>query len=343
MDRLTRTVDSLCRLPNNLLTVIAVILVLLIGVADYLTGPDISLSILYLVPIAFIAWSMGRTNGFLISFVSALTSLFADVMWSENHSHDFVFFWNAPLRLALFIIVVLLLSAFKSLKESLAEKVEERTAALKAEIADRKRIEAETLFEKIRFQHLFENAPVGIVMLDDSDKIIHANKSFGEIFQYTLSEVRGRTINELIVPEQLTTEGRQLTSRTLQGESIEKETFRRRKDGSLVPVHIYGVPVGLDQKPTAIFGMYVDITERRQAKENLERSLSLLSATLESTAEGILVVDAGGMIVSYNRQFSKMWRIPQNIIATQDDNKALAFVLNQLKDPEGFLRKVRDL
>lgn len=86
-------------------------------------------------------------------------------------------------------------------------------------------------------------------------------------------------------------------------------------------------------------------TQRAQLveKEALEQSLSLLHATLESTADGILVVDDQGKIVNFNQKFTEMWRIPDSIVASGDDNQALAFVLDQLKDPEGFLAKVRVL
>jgi diguanylate cyclase (GGDEF)-like protein/PAS domain S-box-containing protein len=82
---------------------------------------------------------------------------------------------------------------------------------------------------------------------------------------------------------------------------------------------------------------------RNHAEEDLEKSLSLLRATLESTADGILVVENEGRIVSFNHKFIEMWRIPESILASRDDNQALAFVLDQLKDPEGFQRKVREL
>jgi len=71
--------------------------------------------------------------------------------------------------------------------------------------------------------------------------------------------------------------------------------------------------------------------------------ISLLSATIESTADGILVVNREGKIVSFNQKFIEMWHIPQQIIESRDDDQALSFVLDQLKDPEGFLNKVRQL
>jgi PAS domain-containing protein len=69
----------------------------------------------------------------------------------------------------------------------------------------------------------------------------------------------------------------------------------------------------------------------------------LFRSALESTAEGILIVDVAGHIIMFNRQFQEMWHIPQAIVDTRDDSKAVSFVLDQLKDPEAFVRKVHEL
>jgi signal transduction histidine kinase len=55
------------------------------------------------------------------------------------------------------------------------------------------------------------------------------------------------------------------------------------------------------------------------------------------------VVDNHGRITSFNHKFVEMWRIPDEVIAAQDDDKALSYVLSQLQSPESFLQKVRDL
>ena len=96
-------------------------------------------------------------------------------------------------------------------------------------------------------------------------------------------------------------------------------------------------------RPRRMVGTITDITAKKQAQAALEESLSLYKATLESTADGILVVDLKGRMVSWNQKFMVMWRLPEEMKAARDDDKALAFVLNQLVDPEGFLQKVREL
>ncbi len=90
----------------------------------------------------------------------------------------------------------------------------------------------------------------------------------------------------------------------------------------------------------SIGGQVANIIERKRAEEDLARSFSLLNATLESTADGILVVDKNGKISNFNKKFIKLWRIPKPIISTRDDAKIMSFVLDQLIDPVGFVKKV---
>jgi diguanylate cyclase (GGDEF)-like protein/PAS domain S-box-containing protein len=82
---------------------------------------------------------------------------------------------------------------------------------------------------------------------------------------------------------------------------------------------------------------------RKHAEASLRRSLSLLESTLESTADGILVVDVRGRVVSYNRRFAQLWSVPEDILLSRDDQRFLGHVLGQVAEPEAFLRKVREL
>ncbi len=93
----------------------------------------------------------------------------------------------------------------------------------------------------------------------------------------------------------------------------------------------------------ALLGVAVDITEFKQAEGRVKESLSLLEATLESTADGILVADGRGRMVRFNQKFVEMWRLPNEVMASGSDAAALQVVLSQLNEPEQFLSKVSEL
>jgi signal transduction histidine kinase/ActR/RegA family two-component response regulator len=80
-----------------------------------------------------------------------------------------------------------------------------------------------------------------------------------------------------------------------------------------------------------------------RANADLAGSLSVLEATLESTADGLLVVDNNGSMVRFNQKFVDMWRLPESILASRDDEQAISFVLDQLVDPDAFTARVREL
>lgn len=80
-----------------------------------------------------------------------------------------------------------------------------------------------------------------------------------------------------------------------------------------------------------------------KAMRQREEQEAVLAATVEATTDGILVVDAAGHILHFNKHFTEMWRIPEDIVASRSDERAIAFVLGQLEDPDAFLAKVKAL
>ncbi|MBW4497967.1 MAG: PAS domain S-box protein [Oscillatoria princeps RMCB-10] len=86
-----------------------------------------------------------------------------------------------------------------------------------------------------------------------------------------------------------------------------------------------------------------EIGERQQAQEELQKSLALLQATFDSTADGILAVDTEGKIVTFNRKFQEMWLIPDAIDQSRESPASLAIVKDLLKSPESFLCQMKQL
>ena len=197
--------------------------------------------------------------------------------------------------------------------------------------------------EKAHLEHLFEGAPEAVALLDNDGRVLRVNAQFTRLFGHERPEVEGQMLDDLLAPPGLREEAGELTRQVAQGERISHETVRRRKDGTEVHVAVLGTPVRVGGGQVAVYGTYRDITARKRAEVELAQSLSLLRATLESTADGILVVDTGGRIVSFNRKFVDMWGIPDVVMAPQEDKPVLEFVLDQLRDPEGVRRRVQEL
>jgi PAS domain S-box-containing protein len=95
----------------------------------------------------------------------------------------------------------------------------------------------------------------------------------------------------------------------------------------------------LDDSGTIVgcVGAAMDITTLRETTQQLHRSVSLLQATLNATADGILVVDRQGQVATCNQRFLTLWRVPPTLAIRGDDAALLSFVSDQLDDSERFL------
>ena len=87
-----------------------------------------------------------------------------------------------------------------------------------------------------------------------------------------------------------------------------------------------------------------DLTAAKQKKtEELEESLSLFNATLQSTADGILVLDQQGKVTNYNQKFVDMWDMPQEVMDSDDDGAVIEAMLAKIKDSEDVFNKIKEL
>ncbi|HJX56916.1 MAG TPA: histidine kinase dimerization/phosphoacceptor domain -containing protein, partial [Methanoregula sp.] len=86
-----------------------------------------------------------------------------------------------------------------------------------------------------------------------------------------------------------------------------------------------------------------EIAQRKLAEATTRKTLSLLNAALESTADGILVVDSRGKITGFNRKYVNMWNIPDSVMESKKRSTVIEHIKTELKDPEGYMARVNEL
>ncbi|HLO28442.1 MAG TPA: EAL domain-containing protein [Anaerolineales bacterium] len=242
--------------------------------------------------------------------------------------------------------------ALQLAKEALEAQVKARTAELsqaneqlQIELAERKQAEKALAKEQYLLSALLAGVPDYIYFKDTEGRFIRNSYSHAEVFGSSdPAQVIGKTDFDFFTEEHARQahEDEQEIIRTGQLLSKEeKETWPDRPDTWVLTTKM---PLRDQQgKIIGTFGISKDISERKRTEAKLEQSFSTLHATLEATADGILVVDRQGKIANFNRRFTEMWHIPDSIMESQDDNQALSFVLGQLVDPQAFVAKVQEL
>ena len=210
------------------------------------------------------------------------------------------------------------------------------------DITDRKRTEKALIESEEKYRLVVENAGEAICIARDG-MLKFVNREAVDIIGYSEEILTSRPFIEFIYPDDREAVLGFYAER-MKGEK-DPPSFSFRvvaEDGTAKWVEAHATPISWRDKP-ALLNFISDITERKHTDEKLRQSISLLTATLESTADGILVVDKDGRVSSVNNKFLSMWRIPASLAASGDDDKILASVLDQLKDHEGFIEKVKFL
>ncbi len=112
-----KTLEIVSSWPKNAILGMALILALLISLLRFLTGHELALSFLYLLPVSLAAWGAGRAPGMLIAVLSALSWLLADITMLHRFSNPFIPYINEFFRLLMFMFIAHICSAMKELTD----------------------------------------------------------------------------------------------------------------------------------------------------------------------------------------------------------------------------------
>jgi PAS domain S-box-containing protein len=166
------------------------------------------------------------------------------------------------------------------------------------------------------------------------------NSGAEKLYGYAASEVIGQSVF-LIVPPERRKEVEDFLNRIKRDERIEShETVRVAKDGRRIDVSVTISPLkNVSGEVVGASTVARDITARKRAEQELLFKTALLEAESETTIDGIFVVDMTGRVLLANRQFARMWNIPEEALRTKDDKKLMEHALGQLKDADAFLER----
>lgn len=140
------------------------------------------------------------------------------------------------------------------------------------DITERKHAEAEIRRQKQYFESLVQNSPIAIVTMDRYARIVDCNPAFEKLFGYTRAEVDGKVLDDLILPESTQQEGKNMTHEAMRGNVVRTIGQRLHKDGSLIDVEIFGVPVEVMGEQLGVLGLYHNISDMKRAEAALQQA-----------------------------------------------------------------------
>ncbi|MEQ8525141.1 PAS domain S-box protein [Gracilimonas sp.] len=177
------------------------------------------------------------------------------------------------------------------------------------DITDRKVVEVQNKRHQQLLNQLFFNSPIGIVLVDAEGRVQNINQSFSKIFGYSEKEIAGKDLDQTIVPSAMDDQGEILSQLSFTGDSFQTETIRITKDGKEVPVLVGGVPVELDGEVIAIYGMYVDISERKSKEEELKKVNEQLEQAQKVSKLGYWAHKIAENTTKWSKEMYNIWEL----------------------------------
>jgi diguanylate cyclase (GGDEF)-like protein/PAS domain S-box-containing protein len=176
------------------------------------------------------------------------------------------------------------------------------------------------------------------VAVADRDTILSVSNNFAELFGYAVEDMAGMSLLELLSPQSYKMAPQMISAAS---NTVCKIVFIRR-DGTSFPAEVRSKFAVYEGRLVQVKAVR-DVTERQLIETELERSIALLQATLEATADGILAMNSAGEPIGFNEKLVQMWGISEEVRNSLDRTVRVGFLTKKVRDPRAFLGRVKEI
>jgi diguanylate cyclase (GGDEF)-like protein/PAS domain S-box-containing protein len=216
-----------------------------------------------------------------------------------------------------------------------------------AQLQLRKQVE-ERSKESETFRVLFEHSSDAHLIFDERDGILDCNHAAVAMLRLASKE-EVLALHPAVLSPEFQPCGRRSMDKCVDMDAAARrdgyhrfDWTHRRADGEEFACEVTLTPVKLHGR-SVLLVVWHDLTERKQAEDELRYRAALLRSLTESGPDGILVVDRGDRILSVNRRFFDIWQIPTEVAGAGADTPVLAAAVSRTADPDRFRARVKEI
>ena len=221
------------------------------------------------------------------------------------------------------------------------EELESRVAARTAELA---KTNAVLQRQQTELRVLFDFIPAMICFKDTDNTILRINQRTADFFGKSVADIEGKSFHEIYPQEAARVYADDLEVIRAGAPQLGMVEAATGHAGESLWLQKDKIPVcDADGKVTGIVVMVQDITQRKRAEEELQWQAAFLEAQVNSSMDGIIVVNEHGRKIQQNQRTADLFKIPPPIVADPDDRKQVQWVTGMTKNPGQFAEKVRHL
>ena len=180
------------------------------------------------------------------------------------------------------------------------------TVGIVADVTERKRTEKALLESQQKFKEFFMGNPEATIYVGPDFCVLDVNPRFEELFGYSLEEIKGKHINDMVVPASLTVEAEMLDAKAGKG-YVYHETLRRKKDGSPISVFVSAAPIRVGTQLIGYVVIYHDISVRKQMEQALRDSEEKFRAISATAKDAIVMMGSDGRVSYWNPAAEKIF------------------------------------